>query len=375
MSAETVTVRFVTKYPRYAPAQGDFEISSALNRQGLSAALNQIFDSDDQTPFDFKINGHFLRQSLGQALLQHHISPESLVVLEFFPAYQPPSQIDEQTAEAWISSIQLIDSSILYSLYDGTIHLNDSVFKFSDDSPPIKCVAPLGQTHAVAGDIDGCVTIFDLSPELAHAKFSLHHGPIHSIAANPGLEHLFITGGSDSNIQLWSTSQESNALSAFYGHTDSVQAIKWTDRETLVSVSLDRTIRVWDVEKQQAKLILSASNGIFSMDVRENMIVTGHPDRAVRLWDMRVEERHSVIREFKSHKNWVSGLQWHDGEVFASASYDGSVKLWNIGTEVPLSTLFQHEDKVLALAVNDEVLVAGGSDQILRVFRFAEQIQ
>jgi ribosome biogenesis protein YTM1 len=267
-----------------------------------------------------------------------------------------------------------VEGSILFSLYDGSVHLNDQQFRYSQDATPIKCVAPLGQTHAVAGDLDGCVTIFDLTPSGEHAKFSLHHGPIHSVAANPTLEHLFITGGSDSNIQMWSTAREANALSAFYGHTDAIQSLLWVDRDTLVSVSLDRTIRMWDVDHQQPKLILSASNGILSADVLDNLIVTGHPDRAVRLWDTRVEERHSVVREFKSHKNWVSALQWHDREVFASASYDGSVKLWNVGTEIPLSTLFQHEDKVMALAVNDHVLVAGGTDQIMRTFRFTDPV-
>jgi WD40 repeat protein len=88
---------------------------------------------------------------------------------------------------------------------------------------------------------------------------------------------------------------------------------------------------------------------------------------SVRLLDRRVEEGYSVVHEFKSHKNWVSAVAWHSDEVFTSASYDGSLKLWNIGMDVLLSTIFQHNEKVLD--VNSELLVAGGSDQLLRTYR------
>jgi ribosome biogenesis protein YTM1 len=181
---------------------------------------------------------------------------------------------------------------------------------------------------------------------------------------------LFITAGCDGTVQLWSTASESNALSSFYGHTDSVQALLWTEPDAVVTASLDRTIRTWDANTQQQTSVLSASCGVLSIDVAETLIISGHPDRSCRLWDWRVEQRQSVVREFKSHKNWVPAVAWHNAEVFASGSYDGAVKMWNIGTEVPLCTLFQHEDKVLALDANEELLVAGGTDQVLRTYRF-----
>lgn len=366
MSGETVRVRFVTKYPQYAAAQGDFDISATLNRQGLSAALNQLFEEEEQIPFDFKINGSFLRQTLAQALKQHHISTESLVTVEFFPAFQPPEEIESQSTEAWISCIRLVGADVLFSAYDGTVHLGAKSWRAAN---PLKCVAPIGSAGLIAGDLDGNVVLFDKASENT-STFSLHNGPVQCIETRPELEHLFITAGSDSNIQMWSTGGEGNLMSGFFGHTDSVQSLRWIDQETLLSSSLDRTIRVWDVNTQQQKSVLSAPCGVLSAAMSGNLVISGHPDRSAKLWDTRVEVRQSVVREFKSHKNWVVAVEWHDSEVFASASYDGSVKLWNVGTTVPLSTVFQHDEKVLALAVNDEMLVAGGSDQVLRKYRF-----
>lgn len=366
MSGETVRVRFVTKYPQYAAAQGDFDISATLNRQGLSAALNQLFEEEEQIPFDFKINGNFLRQSLAQALKQHHISTESLVTVEFFPAFQPPEEIEAQSTEGWISCIRFHGENILFSMYDGSVHLGERSWRAAT---ALKCVAPIGAKGLIAGDLEGNVVLFDTESGSTNT-FALHNGPVQCVETRPELEHLFITGGSDSNIQMWSTANEGTLMSGFFGHNDSIQSLRWMDQDTLLSASLDRTIRLWDVNMQQQKSVLSAPCGVLSAAASGNLVVSGHPDRSAKLWDTRVEVRHSVVREFKSHKNWVVCVEWHDAEVFASASYDGSVKLWNVGTTVPLSTVFQHDEKVMALAVNSEMLVAGGSDQVLHKYRF-----
>ena len=153
MSGESVRVRFVTKYEEYAEAQGDFVISGSLNRQGLSAALNQIFEQEEPIPFDFKINGNFLRQTLGQALKLYHISTESLVTVEFFPAFRPPEMEEQQPTDGWISCIRLVNGDVMYSMYDGSIHCGDKVLKTEDNSA-IKSFATIGESEIVAGDLE-----------------------------------------------------------------------------------------------------------------------------------------------------------------------------------------------------------------------------
>ena len=154
MSGESVRVRFVTKYDEYAAAQGDFDIPSSLNRQGLSAALNQLLDEEHQVPLDFKINGNFLRQSLGQAFKQYHISTESLVPIEFFPAVRPPEETETQSTDGWISCVRLHNGHVLFSVYDGTVHFDAQVFK-TESGAPVKTVAPIGASGLIAGDLEG----------------------------------------------------------------------------------------------------------------------------------------------------------------------------------------------------------------------------
>lgn len=371
MNGDTVRIRFVTQVPEYRLPASDFEVSSALNRKGLSDALNQVFELDPPIPFDFKISGNFLRMSLSQAIKQYKISTEKSVIIEFFPAFRPPTPDEDQQTEAWISCIKIYNDKVFYSLYDGSVHVDDAVYKARDEATPIKTFAKLGNNSLVCGDIQGHVVIFDMKDPSTSKEFALHNGPIHAIATHPTLSHLFISGGSDSQLSMWSTSEEAGQLlSPFVGHTDSIQSVEWVGPSKLVSGSLDRTIRTWDVNTQQEMSVFSASCGILSLACRGDLIVTGHPDRSIRLWDTRESERRSVVREFKLHTNWVTTLAWHNDEVFASGSHDGSVKLWNCGTEIPLFTVFQHDEKILGLTATDKVLVGGGTGQSLHRFNF-----
>lgn len=373
MNADTVRIRFITKCEQYALPPGDFEVSSALNRKGLSDALNQVFNLDPPVPFDFKIGPHFLRQTLDRALRQYQISFEEVVNIEFFPAFRPPTPDDDTEVDAWISCIRIIgpDRDLLYSLYDGTVRHNDQVFTPEGNRAAAKCVALLGGSEALSGDLEGNVSKFDLTGENPPEKYSLSHEPIQSIATFPTLENLFIIGTADGNISIWPTGTETgDATFLANNHDDSVQSLQWVEEKTLVSASLDRTIRIWDVDQLTEKSILSATCGILSVQMRGSLIITGHPDRSIRLWDTRIEERRSVVSEFKSHTNWVSDAKWINNELFVSGGYDGAVKMWNIGTQVPLFTIAQHDEKIFTIDTTENEIVAAGSGQKIHHFSF-----
>ena len=76
---------------------------------------------------------------------------------------------------------------------------------------------------------------------------------------------------------------------------------------------------------------------------------------------------------FYSHKSWVSAIQWSptDPFVLATTSHDGTLKVWDIRSSLPLHTVratTNKSDKSLCLAFGDGFIYSGGSDCVVKKF-------
>jgi ribosome biogenesis protein YTM1 len=73
-----------------------------------------------------------------------------------------------------------------------------------------------------------------------------------------------------------------------------------------------------------------------------------------------------VSRNLLSHKGFVTGVCWNSKFEYhlASSSNDGTVKLWDTRSTIPLHTLKDHTDKVLCVDFNrsGDIILSGAAD-------------
>ena len=80
-----------------------------------------------------------------------------------------------------------------------------------------------------------------------------------------------------------------------------------------------------------------------------------------------------ALKLCKSHVKWISDLAMHpvNENIFASCGYDGLVKVWDMRSDYPLSSIKSHKDKLFSLLwANSNLLVSGGSDSKVCVHNF-----
>lgn len=198
------------------------------------------------------------------------------------------------------------DGTLVHSLAD-----HDGAIFALKWNPSATCVA--------SGSYDQSTVVWDMQTGETQQKWkNLHEAPILDLAWRN--DTSFATGSADKTIKLLDLNQPAPEPSqTFRGHTDEVNTVAWDPTGTLLaSCSDDTTAKIWQ------------------------------PDSP------------SCVQDLKDHKKEIYTIRWaptgpgseNPGKkkLFASASFDNTVKLWDVEVGKCVSTLARHPKAVYAMA-------------------------
>ncbi|GHO82248.1 Hsp70 family protein [Dictyobacter formicarum] len=166
--------------------------------------------------------------------------------------------------------------------------------------------------------------------------------------------------------------EELTLLRTLTDHVVSGVAIS-PDGETLVSGSLDKTIKVWNLATGQLLHILTGHTGIVSsaaISPDGETLVSGC-DEMIKVWRLATGQ---LLHILTGHTRGVSGVAISpDGETLVSGSDDKTIKVWNLATGQQLRTLTGHTRGVYSIAISPdgETLVSGSDDETIKVWDLA----
>ena len=409
-------------------------VPADLRRKGLSAVINHLLgrrigendenedDKSEALPFDFLINGKLLRTGVESAARRYGLSLEHAIQLTYFPAQEAPQESGKgQPIPDWIGTLKFSNNQVVTGGYDGAIRLHsvrgdflETVGTAKAHSGPIKCMSVAehrGGIMIATGSLDQTLVVYtcnNVTNSLdLHATYAEGHtASIGCIDLSP---QRMVSGDWDGGLSIWdlnvsrteddnrngakrqkssngannNTSTAVKPLVSFGGHGSQISGVAWIPNcdNKFVTGSWDHSVKVWDAEKQDCLLTLNGSRVVACMDLSSHsqVLATGHPDCTVRLWDVRTNntESTSLVADSSlkpSHKGWVSAVQWSskDPYILASASHDGTLKIWDIRSALPLHTVRTHpkDEKSLCLAFGDKGFIyTGGTDCIVKQYK------
>ncbi|KAI2621669.1 ribosome biogenesis protein YTM1 [Hypoxylon sp. NC1633] len=188
---QQIRVNFTTTSPDLQLPEGRTQllVPADIKRYGLSRVLNSesMLNTPSPIPFDFLINGSFLRTSLEDYLRANGLSAESAVTLQYVRSLVPPVYQASFEHDDWVSDVDVLSQHSSAGLWSGDKYVT-------------------GQDRILSASYDGLLRVWDKSGS--------------TIATSP-----------------------SGSLGG--GHTATVKAARFLSATQVVSAGLDRTVRIW----------------------------------------------------------------------------------------------------------------------------------
>ena len=191
------------------------------------------------------------------------------------------------------------------------------------------CIAfsPDGR-YVASGGFDYVVRIWEATTGQLLPHSHDHKWPILGVAFSPDGKQLASASG-DRTVRIWDWSTGDVIKVLGPGHAARVQSVAFSrDGKWLASASWDRTIKVWDSATWKLLHDLPDPSGAalcvaFGKDRR---LAWGSTDSTVKVWD---DGPGTEIQVLRGHASWVQAVAFSpDGEWIASASLDGTAKIW-----------------------------------------------
>ncbi|KAK4696650.1 ribosome biogenesis protein, partial [Lecanoromycetidae sp. Uapishka_2] len=324
----------------------DDAATSNLRRYALSTLVNTLLQSEKPIPFEFLINGAFLRTSLDEYLTANGISSETTLAVEYVRAIIPPLYLASFEHDDWVSSVDVLAESSPAGKWAGNAGSGTSVREI-----------------ILSGSYDGLLRVWDMSSQiLATSPSAGLGGHTAAIKAAKFISPTKIASSSlDRTVRLWKYTEDPDGFSAtltpqieLYGHKAGIESLAvHQPSNRVLSASSDHAVGLWSTRKSDAPsapeflIPSSASRGSKRQKVGPS---TSTPQRG-------------PLSLLKAHTGPVSDTIFapNDHTVAYSVSWDHSLKTWDLPTSSCVDTRSTSHSLLSLAALPSLNLLAAGT--------------
>ncbi len=283
----------------------------------------------------------------------------------------------------------------------------------NDEVPVVTAVAlqPRGNLVATAGD-DHVVRLWDVRQGRLVRELRGHEDWVTAVAFCRDGSKLF-TGCRDQKVLIWESST-GRLLGSLGQHDNAITAIVVSPKNDMVAVSGFRSpLKVYDLNSKKLLGQLACPCAdiraiAFSADMQ--FLAAAGRSGVVRVWNMRAGSKVDInamrrrvwsvvftpdskllvageselislfeptggqlIKRFENRDGKTRAMTWLDGEQFAVANTDNTIRLFSRQSSQPHTVITGHTGSIATLDYRDRTLISGSFDTTVRIWSLHQQ--
>lgn len=192
-----------------------------------------------------------------------------------------------------------------------------------------------------------------------------HNANLNCVSISKSRRFL-VTGSEDTSVKVWDTHLQKNVLSVIE-HTELVNCVTITDNgKFFASGSNDNTIIVWDIENNsRVNCLRGHTSGIYCIDISDDgkYLASASLDSTIKIWDIYT----ATYVEISDNTHWVNFLAFTK-DFLISSSEESIIKVWDLDRGLEKFS-FRHEKTNCLLITNSgKFVVTGSEDNTIKIW-------
>ncbi|GFQ01534.1 F-box-like/WD repeat-containing protein tbl1xr1 [Phtheirospermum japonicum] len=236
-------------------------------------------------------------------------------------------------------------------------------------------------TLLATGSYDGQARIWRRDGELI-STLNKHKGPIFSLKWNKKGDFL-LSGSVDKTAIVWDV-KTGEWKQQFEFHSAPALDVDWRNNVSFATCSTDSMIYVCKVGENRPIKSFAGHQGevnAIKWDPTGALLASCSDDSTAKIWTMKQD---ICLLDLREHTKEIYTVRWsptgpgtnnpNKQLVLASASFDSTIKLWDVDVGRQLHSLNGHRDPVYSVAFspNGEYLASGSLDKCMHVWSVKE---
>eukprot|EP00090_Calanus_glacialis_P042145 TRINITY_DN7484_c0_g1_i1.p1 TRINITY_DN7484_c0_g1~~TRINITY_DN7484_c0_g1_i1.p1 ORF type:complete len:499 (-),score=157.22 TRINITY_DN7484_c0_g1_i1:89-1585(-) len=227
------------------------------------------------------------------------------------------------------------------------------------------------------GSYDGYARIWSTSGKL-EKTLGQHKGPIFALKWNK-TGNFILSAGVDRTTIIWDAAT-GNCKQQFAFHSAPALDVDWKSEESFASCSTDKQIHVCQLNQDRPiKSFQGHTNEVNAIkwDPQGKFLASCSDDMTLKVWTM---DRDNCVHDLQAHQKEIYTIKWSPtgpgtnnpnmNLVLASASFDSTVRLWDVERGTCVHTLTRHKEPVYSVAFSPDgkFLASGSFDKCVHIW-------